>query len=287
MSSTRYESLSTLPLTEAKSSEEDESSSDTALLQDEFRKTFATPQFFSGSYVPWAISAVISLLCLGLLIDSIRMHTAASQSCVAKHSIWSPALGIVNEEYNLLRYSGTFKNGSPYKGPPSPSVDAAWDNITEIGTFAIDKEGVIRTGADPEFAVRYPDDVGAGAGGKYMATLEVFHQIHCVNLLWKTTYPDYYTEIKIDFMKDEKTLRNHLDHCADLLRQSLQCTGDTSVITYDWVNGRDIPYPNFNTLHKCRNFDNILQWGKAHQLPKYHNGRFLKPAGTPGREMPP
>ena len=41
-----------------------------------------------------------------------------------------------------------------------------------VGTFALERGEVVRTGNDPTFAVTYPDDVGANAGGKYMGTLE-------------------------------------------------------------------------------------------------------------------
>ena len=58
------------------------------------------------------------------------------------------------------------------------------------------------------------------------------------------------------------------DHCADLLRQKLQCDSDVGIYTYNWVKDHKRPYPNFNTRHKCRNFDDILRWGRAHEAKR-------------------
>ena len=42
----------------------------------------------------------------------------------------APALDAIRDDYEVWRFNGTFRNDSPYKGPPSESVDAAWDRIT-------------------------------------------------------------------------------------------------------------------------------------------------------------
>jgi len=57
------------------------------------------------------------------------------------------------------------------------------------------------------------------------------------------------------------------DHCVEILRQNLMCVADTGVITYEWVEGFSDPYPDFNTLHKCRNFGKILDWVYDHEIP--------------------
>lgn len=38
------------------------------------------------------------------------------------------------------------------------------------------------------------------------------------------------------------------------------CQADTGLITYAWVPFSDHPTPDFNTMHKCRNFDAIREW---------------------------
>lgn len=50
------------------------------------------------------------------------------------------------------------------------------------------------------------------------------------------------------------------DHCIEMLRQVLMCNADVGLITFDWVAGFDVPFPNFSTPHKCRDFEKVYQW---------------------------
>jgi len=38
------------------------------------------------------------------------------------------------------------------------------------------------------------------------------------------------------------------------------CTADVGLISFDWVQGRKKPYPDFNTQHMCRNFEELINW---------------------------
>lgn len=50
------------------------------------------------------------------------------------------------------------------------------------------------------------------------------------------------------------------------------CNADVGLITFDWVAGFDVPFPNFSTLHKCRNVDEVYEWYNEHaiDLPMNH-----------------
>lgn len=54
------------------------------------------------------------------------------------------------------------------------------------------------------------------------------------------------------------------DHCLEAIRINLMCTGDIGIFTF-----REYPeygyedgdfWPDFSTLHTCRNFDAIHKW---------------------------
>lgn len=50
------------------------------------------------------------------------------------------------------------------------------------------------------------------------------------------------------------------DHCIDMLRSHIMCSSDVvPVVFYDDPN-EPLPMPDFSTLHRCRNFDDILNW---------------------------
>ncbi len=68
-----------------------------------------------------------------------------------------------------------------------------------------------------------------------------------------------------------------LAHCLDILRQQLMCTVDIGVLGQVWWN-RDQPtaYPDFNTQHKCRNFEEVRQWAFEHQAPEDVPEDYLK-----------
>jgi len=109
-----------------------------------------------------------------------------------------------------------------------------------------------------------------------MGSIEVFHQLHCLNMLRKFTYPKEYPEVQELWTTRPQFLRSHLDHCIEMIRQNLMCVADVGVISYDWVSGWEVPFPDFNTWHKCRNFDDILDWTTAHRvhIPTGHMKRI-------------
>lgn len=42
------------------------------------------------------------------------------------------------------------------------------------------------------------------------------------------------------------------------------CASDVTPVTSNWVQGHHSPHPDFNTMHKCRNFDKLLEWVEDH-----------------------
>ena len=65
---------------------------------------------------------------------------------------------------------------------------------------------------------------------------------------------------------------NLIAHCLDILRQQLMCTVDVGVLGQVWFQPNENKPPgafvDFNTMHKCRNFDAIRNWAEKHQLPE-------------------
>ncbi|KAF8892786.1 hypothetical protein CPB84DRAFT_1783535 [Gymnopilus junonius] len=112
---------------------------------------------------------------------------------------------------------------------------------------------------DRPSTVKYREDDGGG----YMATLEVTHQLHCLNMLRKYLHLDYCGKVDEFFSKSKpQTVQNHLEHCIDNLRQYMTCQADTAIITFKWVRGFSGEYPDFNMKHQCRYFEKIIAWQK-------------------------
>ena len=49
-----------------------------------------------------------------------------------------------------------------------------------------------------------------------------------------------------------------------MLRINLMCIADITPITSNWVSWGNNPYPDFSTLHTCRNFDKIIDYVSSH-----------------------
>ncbi|EDU41056.1 conserved hypothetical protein [Pyrenophora tritici-repentis Pt-1C-BFP] len=90
---------------------------------------------------------------------------------------------------------GLGPNASEFRGKPSPEVDAAWDRVTQTYLYPMTKEEVIKMGNDPEYAVLMPEEMGFGKG-HYAGFADVEHKIHCLDVLRKEIYSDYYGEKK-------------------------------------------------------------------------------------------
>jgi len=44
------------------------------------------------------------------------------------------------------------------------------------------------------------------------------------------------------------------------------CVSDLNIITYNFVEFRDEAWPDFNTIHRCRNFNRVLDWYHGREL---------------------
>jgi hypothetical protein len=136
-----------------------------------------------------------------------------------------------------------------------------------------------------ESAAKLPNATTPFTNGSshYIVELDVFHQLHCLNMLRKLVYPSVY---KMDLTSDsEKAADNifHMEHCYEQLRQSLQCSSDISTIFWEWSEKKQKMFGNVKTTHTCRNFEKIRDWAIGHKAEADLD--FFKPVkGAPLRQ---
>jgi hypothetical protein len=89
-----------------------------------------------------------------------------------------------------------------------PDVDQAWEHITyDVGDQMITHEELQRLGLDPtSLKVTNPKTGKVG----YRAGIQVFHKLHCLNLLRQETYKEYYSHTGGDIDVEPEDLRGHL-----------------------------------------------------------------------------
>ncbi|KAK0707836.1 hypothetical protein B0H67DRAFT_671434, partial [Lasiosphaeris hirsuta] len=91
-------------------------------------------------------------------------------------------------------------------------------------------------------------------------------KLHCLHLIRQHSYKEYYANLSTPpaaFTDPDHVLRIHVDHCIDMIRQVLMCHSDVALVTHSWVDGYDTPLPDFNTWHKCRNFDALSEYAAS------------------------
>lgn len=117
----------------------------------------------------------------------------------------APAADVVR--YETVRYNLTPIATSPFVGY-GPEVDAQWDYITnDVGDQMISGEEVDRLGLSRDsLKIKHPK---TGVEG-YRVGMEVFHQLHCLNLLRQFTWKEHYSQSGGDVAADEADLRGHV-----------------------------------------------------------------------------
>ncbi|KAJ0152076.1 hypothetical protein CTA2_262 [Colletotrichum tanaceti] len=222
-------------------------------------------------YWPFIAHAVLLTTSVTLFAASLCVRYGNHQNDdtvhTKKYSSYSPAAGIV--KYHTERYNLTpIMDWSPFVGA-GYQVDRAWDHITNnVGDQMISHAELTRLGLDPK-SIKITNAVTGEEG--YRVGLEVFHQLHCLNLLRMSTFPEYYSDPEVGgdvATTDPKALRGHVDHCLEALRLNLMCQADIGVFTFKTYP--DLPleghWPDFSTLHTCRNFDDIRNWALTHSV---------------------
>ncbi|KAJ6021716.1 hypothetical protein N7540_007220, partial [Penicillium herquei] len=82
----------------------------------------------------------------------------------------APFTGLV--EYETRRFHGALSDSNPYKGPPSPQLDAEWKRITHMGQLKISAKDMAGL-RKPLSQVKVVESEGDG----YAVGIEVFHQV--------------------------------------------------------------------------------------------------------------
>ncbi|KAF9254395.1 hypothetical protein L218DRAFT_938615 [Marasmius fiardii PR-910] len=204
------------------------------------------------------VSILVILLCLSnLLFISLWIQARRDATYPDAQILYTPVKDILAYEPYTF-YTGEILNVAPdiYSRPPSREVDEAWEQLyNDVGISAIDEK----------IAEQLPNRTAMipGSKGKYRITLDVFHQLHCLNKIRQALHPDHYPANEIK--------PGHITHCINSIRQSLQCSSDVSTVVFQEkistsaASDDSHMEPRFDIVHSCRNFGKIQEWAKAHR----------------------
>ncbi|PHH63511.1 hypothetical protein CDD81_5792 [Ophiocordyceps australis] len=106
---------------------------------------------------------------------------------------YSPAWEAIEWEPRL--FHNQIERSNPFKGPPRPELDEAWNKLLGPTAVKVSKETL-----DKINRTSVPLLDGSG----YMAALDVYHQLHCLRYVRRYLHKDYYN------MTEEKNLGQHI-----------------------------------------------------------------------------
>ncbi|KAJ5279202.1 hypothetical protein N7478_004574 [Penicillium angulare] len=272
-------------------------------------KSHDSERSFKTKYSPWLMYSLLAVawavsLALTFYISGKRSHRCEGLSEVFPTELLSVQPAI---ELEKVRFSGTLDfdenstlistywdpDSPKYTGEPSEDLDQLWNAlIYRKGylillhpillyppmylvdfTFEFFANPIAADGVDlqGEEAKSIQGKTFEKPGGWSIVSIDVFHQLHCLNLLRQGLYPDYYTK-----HDPEPEYTIHRNHCLDHIRQALMCHVDVTPIPVIWAEKEGRPYNDFQVEHTCRNFGKVKEWAKArsakgHEYMHHHH----------------
>jgi hypothetical protein len=125
-------------------------------------------------------------------------------------------------------------------------------------------EDIAKSGKDPSLGIPY-----GNTPNRYLAEIDIFHQIHCLNTLRKHIHYNHYWSNSIS--ADEE---GHRDHCLHTLLQNLMCKADLGIVPINWMfnatQGTFRPREDFSVIKKCIDFEKLLEWATENAIPNFH-----------------
>ncbi|EFQ34290.1 hypothetical protein CGRA01v4_03887 [Colletotrichum graminicola] len=230
----------------------------------------------------WFLSGILFVILI------FQNGDVGKHDCFVETSVYSPLVEYVPHRLVKARTNGTLDYPSKFRGRPSQELDDNWDSVSIFRPLdiPISDEQYSKFGASIETAVRSQTNPDTS----FFVQPEFSHQLHCVNLLRKTTYFnfDYYRDTGFDFRgRDEQMIQTHVDHCIEIIRQFVMCHADVGLVASHWIAEANHPWPDFNTNKVCRDFEGILDWTLRHQAPLGTEMIPKKPHGAKALATPP
>ncbi|KAI0554325.1 hypothetical protein F4679DRAFT_597392 [Xylaria curta] len=224
--------------------------------------------------LPW----FIALLNFVLFLQQYLRHPSEPE-CTRLLNPYSPAIDADIVEYYETNFQNEFGGRSKYIGPPTPELEERWNDLWSRGTIELPLDGLSRLNKSSERLKHVHNDSKRG----YLAILEVFHQLHCLNLVRQYTWKDYYATHMGEWISEDTrgivdlnvtdpaniADRMHADHCIEALRLQLMCNADLTPLLIELDESSEFGQKaDFNVHHKCRNWDKITEWQYANSVER-------------------
>lgn len=228
-----------------------------------------------GSRSSWLSLKSISLLanfffCMLLLAKSSlffnKSADAGNRFPLNGQLIYTPAESAI--DYTLVKFRLGFQTQPEiYEQPPSVEVDEAWDDLIQYSIAQVPRE----------IALKLPNRTWpvseTGLPGHYDIAPDVFHTLHCLNLIRQGLHRAYYDSLPVNAGIN---VPGHLDHCLSHIRQSLMCAGDMTPNVYQWSENHGRAILRTDVPHTCRDFGKLREWVKERWYEEFDDKNLTR-----------
>ncbi|KAI1119425.1 hypothetical protein F5Y14DRAFT_395250 [Nemania sp. NC0429] len=207
-----------------------------------------------------SIACLFLVAVVSLVLVTTRLFT--------NRVVVDPSLQLYSPVNHLVDYIPVQFNRSrgedktPFQGWPNDEIDRTWSESYQAGMLTTIDGSMAEL--LPEGTERLPT---VGREDEYAVTLDVFHQMHCLDIVRMSLYRDRYDK---HFYKPDGSVDYckwlHVDHCLDQVRQALLCNADVSVVYFQWSDVVEGLRPRVDNKHTCRDYSKILDWAKSRSV---------------------
>ncbi|KAE8332388.1 hypothetical protein BDV39DRAFT_200012 [Aspergillus sergii] len=160
-----------------------------------------------GSYRPWrqrirkwSLFSTFLLLVASLALYLVMLFSVRQrEEDIGYRRVYSPLWDVV--KYQNVQFHAQFGSTSPFKGPVRTELNKAWEDVVRTNLILIDGHEMDALGEPKENATKL--------GNRYFALVEVFHQLHCVELVRKFVHRDDYPD-EMAFEDPEADILEHI-----------------------------------------------------------------------------
>ncbi|KAI1179764.1 hypothetical protein F4777DRAFT_574589 [Nemania sp. FL0916] len=201
----------------------------------------------------FSLGATIALIVMGYGEGFIRIQ-------VSPYSVTPAEVAVSYETYTF--------DSTEYAGPPTPEMNQRWRDLYH--------HGVATRVSREEMRKITKNDTYELPNGEHLINLEMFHQLHCLDIirhaLYSRDYPGFFP-----YDTDGNPIEmifGHLQHCVDRLLHGITCASNTAPSV--WERRAGMPHEgapfeewinlNHRTPTTCRNFKAVQQWAFQREL---------------------
>ncbi|KAI1457008.1 hypothetical protein F4805DRAFT_203833 [Annulohypoxylon moriforme] len=240
----------------------------------------------------WCIVSVLNTILFGgavvLYFVTWAKYTGHNE-CLKATSMYSPVLDEVD-----MPLTNTLLNGSLWLGenppiwrsiPNSKEVEEIWENFEHVKPIALTGEQIVAMGKDPATVAKFNDDYWGLGDDAYVGALDLFHQVHCLNVLRHEAFRYWNREgERVPKWNDIHWI--HIQHCVGMMMEHTLCNADAGFLTYNWMEHEKYPFPDMSVQKQCRDWHRLVEYRDAHGVNETLYLNWKKPEGVTQLKQP-